>query len=169
MRNASRLAPLLVVSAALLLIPACSNNSPTIGDVIRAGIILTVDPSPVPPSQNLITGVVSIGYNVTITEFQGLGGEIQFVSAKVYDPASGGVASFTYFDSADLIVFVGSKRVEPGGQLVVPQTTSYILPDLSTNALLSIDVQMKDDKDNLINQSLLVKIEPPAEATGSVR
>jgi hypothetical protein len=168
MRRTSRLAPLLVVSAALL-IPACSNNGPTIGDAVRAGILVTVDPSPVPPSQNLITGVVSIGYNVTITEVQGLGGEILFVSAKVYDPASGGVAAFNYFDSADLVVFVGSKRVEPGGTLVVPQTASYILPDLSTNALLSVDVQMKDDHDNLINQSVLVKIELPSAATGSAR
>jgi hypothetical protein len=169
MRSTTRFAPLLVLGSAALLWPACSSNNPTIGDALRAGILVTVDPSPVPPSQNLLSFVVSIGYNVTITEVQGLGGEIQFVSAKVYDPASGGVAALTYFDSADLVVFVGSKRVEPGGTLVVPQTASYILPDLSANALLAVDVQMKDDNDNLINQSVLVKIEPPSEAAGSLR
>ena len=162
MRRAVR--PVLTLPVALLLLPACSSNNPTIGDAIRAAIVVTVDPSPVPPSQNVLTGVVSIGYKVTITEVQGLGGEIQFVSAQVYDPVTGALASLTYFDGADLVVFVGSKRVEAGGTLVVPQTTSYILPELRTNALLSINVQMKDDRDNLINQSVLVKIEPPAAA-----
>ena len=115
-----------------------------------------------PPSQNVLTGAVSIGYRVTIQELNGLGGEILFVSAQIYDPQTGLLVSLTYFDSADLIVFVGEKRIEPGGTLVVPQTTSYFLPDFRVNALLAINVQMKDDRDNLINQSVLVKVEPPA-------
>jgi len=139
---------------------ACGNSTPTTGTATRAALQLTVDPNPVPPSLNTLTGAVSIGYKVTITETQGLGGEIQFVLAQVYDPETGLLVALTYFDSADLLVFVGESRIEPLGTLVVPQTTSYALPDLRTNALLTINVQMKDDRDNLINQSLLVKVQP---------
>jgi hypothetical protein len=149
-----------VVLAALVL-PACGNDTPTIGDAARAVISVSVDPNPVPPSQNLLTGAVSIGYRITIAS-AGLGGELQFVASQVFDPANGQLVSLTYFDSDDLVVFVGKKRVEAGDTLVVPQTGSYILPDLSTSATLTVNVQMKDDKDNIINQSVLVKIETPA-------
>lgn len=156
--NNGRLRLPLVLLAALLA-PACGNDTGTIPDVSRAVIQVTVDPSPVPPSQSSLTGAVSIGYRVTITETNGLGGTVQFVSAQIYDPETGLQVALTYFDSADLVVFVGSKRVEPLGTLVVPQTSSYILPDLRTAALLAVNVQMKDDRENLINQSVLVKIE----------
>ena len=142
-----------------LLLPACGNDTPTDSTVARAAITITVDPTPVPPSQNTLTGTVSIGYRITITEVNGLGGELTFVASKVYDPVTGLLASLTYFDGADLIVFVGKKRVEPGGTLVIPQTASYFLPDFRTQALLSIDAQLKDDHDNVINQSVLVKVE----------
>ena len=151
------------VLLAALFAPACGNDTPTIGEAQRAAIQVTVDPNPVPPSQNQLTGAVSIGYRITITELAGLGGEILFVSAQVYDPETGLLMSLTYFDGADLIVFVGDKRVEAGGTLVVPQTTSYILPDFRINALLAVNVQMKDDRENLINQSVLVKVEPPPQ------
>ena len=153
--------PLVLLAA--LLAPACGEDTGTIPDVSRAEIAVTVDPNPVPPSQNALTGAVSIGYRVTITETRGLGGEILFVSAQVYDPETGLLHALTYFDSADLVVFVGDKRVEAGGTLVVPQTTSYILPDFRVNALLAVNVQMKDDRDNLINQSVLVKVEQPPQ------
>jgi hypothetical protein len=148
---------------AALPLPGCGNDTGTIPDVVRAGLVVTIDPSPVPPSVNPITGVISIGYKVVIQEVNGLGGEILFVSAQIYDPETGGLVSLTYFDGADLIVFVGTKRIDPGGTLEVPQTTSYVLPDLRVNALLAVNVQMKDDRDNLINQSILAKVEPPAE------
>lgn len=153
--------PLVLIAA--LLVPACGDDTPTAGDAQRAAIVITVDPNPVRPSQNTLTGAVSIGYRITITETQGLGGEILFVAAQVYDPETGLLAALTYYDGADLIVFVGDKRIDPGGTLEVPQTGSYILPDFRTNALLAINVQMKDDRENLIIQSILVKIESPAE------
>ncbi len=148
----------LVVLMALLA-PCCGEDTPTVGEAQRAVLQVTVDPTPVPPSQNSLTGAVSIGYRVNIQELAGLGGEMIFVSAQIYDPETGVLVSLTYFDGADLIVFVGKKRVEAGGTLVVPQTTSYILPDFRVNALLAVNVQMKDDRDNLINQSVLVKVE----------
>jgi hypothetical protein len=150
--------PLILLAA--LLAPSCGEDTGTIPDVVRAAIQVTVDPNPVPPSQNQLTFTVSIAYKVTITETQGLGGEILFVSSQLYDPETGLQVALTYFDSADLIVFVGKKRIDPAGTLVVPQTMSYALPDQRTKALLAVNVQMKDDRDNLINQSVLVKVEP---------
>jgi hypothetical protein len=91
-------------------------------------------------------------------QLNGLGGE-PVREQPGLRPGDGPLASLTYFDGADLIVFVGKKKIDPGGTLVVPQTQSYILPDFRTKALLAINVQMKDDHDNVINQSVLVKVE----------
>jgi hypothetical protein len=77
----------------------------------------------------------------------------------VYDLATGKQVALNYYDSADLIVYVGSKRVEPLGTLVVSQTANDTLSDFSKAANLVVSVQLTDDRKNLINASLLVKIE----------
>jgi hypothetical protein len=154
--RASRLAFVLIST---LLLSACGDDTLTNSDVARAAIGVVVEPTPVPPAQNSLTGTVSIGYRITIAELNGLGGELTFVASQVYDPETGLLAGLNYFDGADLIVFVGKKRLDPGGTLVVPQTLSYVLPDFRTNALLTVNVQLKDDHDNVINQSVLVKVE----------
>jgi len=156
MTTSRRLALLL---AGALLAPACGNNNVTLPDVTRAVLEVTVDPNPVPGTQNEITGSVSGAYSVVITETNGLGGDLVFVNSQVFDPETGLLVALNYFDAADLVVFVGGKRVEPGGTLTVPQTTSYTLPDYRKPALLAVSVQMKDDRGNLLNQSVLVKIE----------
>jgi hypothetical protein len=150
---------LALLLAAALLAPACGNNGVTIPAVSRAVINVAVDPTPVPPSQNPLTGAVSIAFKVVITELNGLGAEVVFVSSQVYDPETGLQAALSYFDSDDLVVFVGTKRLEPNGSIVVPQTSSYVLPDFRIPAQLTVNVQVKDDRGNLLNQSVLVKIE----------
>ena len=145
--------------AAALLAPACGGDSVTLPDIYRASIQFAVDPTPVPGTQNPLTGAVSAAYKVTIVETGGLGGDVVFVSSSVFDPETGQQVALSYFDSADLVVFVGSDRVEAGGTLVVPQTVSYVLPDFRTAASLTVSIQVKDDRNNLFNQSLLVKIE----------
>ena len=150
---------LVAAGLAAAVVTGCHNNNNTITDIPRAALTVSVEPTPVPPSQNVLTGVVSIGYKIHITETAGLGGVMQFVSSQVFDPATGQLLSLTYFDGDDLVVFVGTKRINPGETLTVPQTMSYALPDLSKNATLVINVQMLDDRDNTINQSVLVKVE----------
>jgi hypothetical protein len=146
------------VAFAALLLPACGSNPPTITDIPRAALLVTIDPTPVPPSQNTLTGAVSVGYKINITETAGLGGTMVFVSSQIFN-LNGQLLSLTYFDTADLVVFVGKSRIDPGGTMIVPQTGTYTLPDLSKNATLVVNVQMKDDRDNIINSSVLVKIE----------
>jgi hypothetical protein len=144
---------------AALLAPACGEDTGTLPDVPRAAIQVTVVPTPVVGAQDILTGVVSAGWMVTITERNGLGGEVNFVSSAVFDPLTGAQVALTYFDSADLKVFVGESRIDPLGTLVVPQTTSYILPDYTKVATLTVNVQFKDDKGSLLNESVLVRIE----------
>jgi hypothetical protein len=145
--------------AGVILAPGCGSSTPTVPSVTRAALTLTVDPNPVVATLNTLTGAVSAPYKITITETGGLGGELVFVTSSVYDPATGKQVGLTYYDSADLVVYVGSKRVEPNGTLVVPQAASYTLPNLSKAANLTVSVQLKDDRQNLVNVSLLVKIE----------
>jgi hypothetical protein len=152
--------PLLtVLLAGALLAPACGNDNITLPDVTRAVIEVTVDPNPIPGTQNELTLAVSATYQITLTETEGLGGEILFVSSVVYDPSTGRPAAINYYDSADLVVYVGSKRLEPLGTLVIPQSTSYTLSDFKKPANLVVSTQLRDDRTNLINASLLVKIE----------
>ena len=149
---------LALVLAAALLAPACGNNV-TLPSGDRAVITVTVDPNPVPGSQNPLTGAISVAYKVVITEVNGGSGKVLFVSSQIYDPETGQQVASTYFDSSDLIVFVGSDTIDPRGTLTVPQTACYILPDYRKLAQLAVNVQMKDSRGTLINQSVLVKIE----------
>jgi len=157
--NHRRRAALVAAALVALVLPSCGSDSGTLPDVYAALIQVTVDPNPIIGSQNLLTGSVSATYKVTIDELAGLGGEVQFVSSTVFDPATGAQVALNYYDSADLTVFVGSKRIEPKGTLVVPQTVTYTLPDLAKQTNVTISVQVKDDRENISTRSLLVPIQ----------
>lgn len=147
--------------AGLLLGPGCSSNTPTVptGGITRAVIGVTVTPNPVTGTLNPVTTAVTATYTITITETAGLGGTVDFVSSTVYNPSTGTQVALTYYDSSDLVVYVGSKRIEAKGTLVVPQTVTYTLPDATVPANLSISVQLTDDRQNLVHESVLVKIQ----------
>lgn len=155
LRRAALLAPL----AAALLLPACGEDTGTLPDVTRAGLQVIVDPTPVPGVQNPLTGSVAANYRIRITETNGLGGKLVFVSSQIFDPQTGLQVAGSYFDSTDLVVFVGSDRLDPGGTLEVPQNPAYVLPDFRKEAQLTVNVQLRDDRSNVVNQSVLVKIE----------
>jgi hypothetical protein len=144
---------------AALLAPGCGNDNVTLPDANRAVIEVIVEPNPVTGVQNEITLSVSATCTLTIREIGGLGGEIVFVNAAVYEPATGRQVALNYYDGTDLMVFQGGKRLEPGGELVIPQSASYTLSDFSKPADLVVSVQLKDDRTNLIYSSLLVKIQ----------
>jgi hypothetical protein len=151
------LVPVLLVGA--LAGPGCGNNNVTLPDVTRAAIAITVDPNPVVGTQDATTLVVSAPYKVTLTETNGLGGEVVFISSSVYEPSTGKQVALNYYDSNDLVVYQGAKRIEANGQLVLPQSVTYTLSDYSKPADLAVTVQFKDDRTNLIYSSLLVKIQ----------
>ena len=158
-KNRRRRAALVAAALLALVLPSCGSDSSTLPDVFAAVIQVTVEPNPVIGTQNLLTGSVSATYKITIDELAGLGGEVQFVSSTVFDPATGAQVALNYYDSDDLTVFVGSKRIEPKGTLVVPQTVSYTLPDFAKATSVTVSVQVKDDRDNISTRSLLVPIQ----------
>jgi hypothetical protein len=152
-------AALLAAALLALVMPACGSSSPTLPDVYIAVVQVTVEPNPVIGSQNPLTGAVSASYRIDIQELNGLGGEVQFVSSTIFDPATGQQLALNYFDSNDLTVFVGTKRLEAKGTLLVPQTIAYTLPDLTKATNVTVSVQVRDDRQNLITRSLLVPIQ----------
>jgi hypothetical protein len=158
--------PALLALTALVLLAACSNNPVLPTQVGAAGLQITVDPSPIVATENPVTLVNSASYKITMTETNGLGGQLVSVTGAVYNPASGRLVSLNYFDSADLIVFVGKDRLEPNGTISFTQTASYSIDENGDGvtdpvkaALLTVSAQMKDDKGNLINASTLVNIQ----------
>jgi hypothetical protein len=152
---------LTAVLLAALLLPACGDDTSNLPDVPRAVIFVEVEPNPVVGTQNFLTGSVSAAYVVKITELAGLGATINFINSIVFDPETGLQVSNDYYDSANLKVFVGTDRIEPGGELDVTRTASYTLPDFRVNADLTVSVQVLDDQGNLINYSTLVRVVPP--------
>jgi uncharacterized protein involved in high-affinity Fe2+ transport len=158
---------LILVLLGALLLPACSDTSTNVPGSGQAVIDVTVDPTPIIGAQNTLTGSVSAAYIVKIREVNGLGGEVQFVNSSVFDPETGVQVATNYFDSASLIVFVGTSRIESGGEMDVTQTVSYVLrspdglPDGRVEAYLTVNVQLVDDRGGLFNRSILVGIVPP--------
>jgi len=150
---------LLALLAGALLAPGCGSGNPTIPDITRAAIQVTVDPNPITGTQDALTLAVTAAYTVTLTEVNGLGGEIVFISSAVYEPSTGKQVALNYYDGTDLVVYQGGKRIEPNGQLVLKQSTSYTLSDYTKAADLVVTVQFKDDRTNLVYSSLLVKIQ----------
>jgi len=159
MRIPRSLAAIALAVVSTVLLPSCGEDNPAgLPNVPRADIRIAVTPNPVEGSQSPITGTISAGYTVTIGEFAGLGGTINFISSTVFDPATGLQVTVNFFDSSDLIVFVGDDRIEPGSLVEVPTTMTYALPDFRKEADLTVSVQVRDDRGSLINRSILVKI-----------
>ncbi len=157
-RAACLLVPALLAGA--LVGPGCGSSTPTVpGNISRAAITVTVEPNPVAASQNATTLVVTAPYTITLKETAGLGGEVQFISSAVYDPSTGGQVGLNYYDSTDLVVYQGSKRIEANGTLTLQQSVTYTLADHSKAADLVVSMQLKDDRTNLDFSSLLVKIQ----------
>lgn len=146
--------------AALAALGSCGGNSPTVpSGVTRAFIVVTVSPNPLPAVITSAIGpVFTSQWKVKITESAGLGGDLQEVRASIFDDATGILVGSTAFDDRDLVVFVGTKRVEGGGILEIDQQLSYSLSASQTAAALTVQVRFKDDRGNVQDQALLVKI-----------
>ncbi len=148
-----------VLLAAALLAPGCSSTPTVPSNISRAAIEITIDPNPITATQNTTTFAATVTYTLTLKETAGLGGEVQFISSAVYEPSTGRQVYLNYYDSNDLLVYQGSKRIEANGSLALPQSATYTLSDYTKAADLVVTVQLKDDRTNLVFASLLVKIQ----------
>jgi hypothetical protein len=149
-------------AALLLVLGGCNNDNPTApGDISRAVLSVKVDPSPILAEiSNPFGPIYTINYTVKLEELAGLGGTVELVDSRVYDDATGGVVAANVYDDKDLVVFIGSNRLDPNGTLDVVHQLSYQLStaDKST-AYLVVNARLHDDKDNLQTQSILTKIQ----------
>ena len=161
MTHTARRVALAAALIGALVLPACGGDEDTgtLPDVRNSIVQISIAPNPVVASQNTLTLASTAAFRVILTEFNGLGGQVLFVSASVQDNASGLQLAISYYDSTALKVFVGKDRLEPLGTFEVPQTISYTSPDFGKAATLFVSIQLKDDRDNLINQTLVAKIE----------
>ena len=151
--------PVLRLAAILLLVvvlPSCGDDTPTPTGVGAAVITLTVVPNPIATVSTSGSTFV-VRWTATIKESAGQGATVELVEARLYDDATGIVIAANAFDDKDLIVFVGSKRVEANSQLDIPQELSYTAT-AKRAAFLTVRVRVKDDKGNTLEQSLLVKV-----------
>ena len=140
---------------------ACNSN-PTPTSVPRAIITVNSDPNPIPAVASQRVGTTfSARYKVVITENAGQGCEVQAVNSTLYDEVSGVIVGIVNYDTADLLVFVGQKRIEANGTMEVPIQIDYFIPnDVTAKAArLNVLVNVKDDHDNLVSSSALVRVQ----------
>lgn len=158
MRLAQRLASGAGVVLLAIGLAACNNDSsPATPGVTIAGLTLTVTPNPIATVQSSPAGpTFSVRYVANLKETNGLGGTVELITGSLFDDASGALIARNQFDGADLLVFVGSKRVEPRGSLDIPQELTYAAPQKRAASMV-VTVRFKDDRGNFIEPTLLVK------------
>jgi len=151
-----------LAAASFLVMVACSTNNPSPTSVPRAVITVGTDPNPVPAvSATRVGTAYSARFKVVIKEIAGQGGEVQSVTSTLYEDSSGVIVGLVTYDTSALIVFVGEERVEANGTLEVPIQIDYTNPSDVTvpAARLHVLVNLKDDRDNVVSASALVRVQ----------
>ncbi len=154
----SRRARVLGMALAAFGLGGCGDSSPApTPGVQNAVIVLTVTPNPISTLQSSPAGpTFSVSYTVKLAESNGLGGKVELISGSLFDDGTGQLIARNQFDDRDLIVFVGTNRVEANGSLDIRQDLSYVAP-AKRPASVVVAVRFRDDRGNLIEPSLLVK------------
>jgi hypothetical protein len=137
------------------------NDTGTITTGTAANLVVTVTPDPIISTNSLNPTIADYDaqWSVTITETAGVGGNLMFVTANLYDPNTGAQGGHTSLDANDLLVLAGESHLPAKGTLKVQQTLSYRLPSRGKQALLSVEVEMKDDNGNLLDPAVLVQVQ----------
>jgi len=159
MRHRSALPLLLILAVAL---PGCSNTPTVPTGIARAVITVKVEPSPVPITTSTSSiGLHTVKYKVVVTETAGLGGEFVQINSTVFDETTGASMGINNYDAADLVVFVGSKRLEASKSVQIQQQIDFVLPKDFKGGRIALAVQFRDDRANLQTQSLRVVATAP--------
>ena len=160
MRHRSAALLALTLAAAL---PGCGSSTPTAPNgITRAVITVAVDPNPVPITTSTTSiGLHKVSYKVVVTETAGLGGEFVHIDSTIFDETSGASMGVNNYDAADLIVFVGSKRLEASQKVEIAQQIDFVLPTTFTGGRIAVSIQFRDDRGNVLNQSILVVAKAP--------
>ncbi len=160
MRHRSAALLALTLAAAL---PGCGSNTTTAPNgIARAVITVAVDPNPVLIVKSTTSiGLHQVKYKVVVTETAGLGGEFVHIESTIFDDTTGTALGLNNYDAADLVVFVGSKRLEAKGSVSVSQQIDFVLPTDFKGGRIAVSVQFRDDRANVLNQSILVVATAP--------
>lgn len=156
----SRLRPALpIVLVLVALFPGCGSSRTVVGTGTRAFLSVTIDPTPVvsKPSTTSI-GYTNVSYSVKIAEAGGLGGQFVFINATVFDVNTGRSIGINNYDAADLLVFVGSKRLEAHASVDVKQQIDFLIPTVTLGTRLTVAVQFRDDNGSVLNQAVLIDV-----------
>lgn len=142
---------------AALLLPGCNNDQTPTGGASAGRITITCDPNPIATIQsNPIGPTFAVRWEITMKESAGLGGSVELLSARLFDDVTGLAIASNSFDDRDLLVFVGTKRIEANGMLEIPQELSYVAA-AKRPASLTLLVRFRDDRGNLSETAILVK------------
>ncbi len=142
---------------ALVALAGCGgDDTPPVTGVANSVIQLTVAPNPIATVVTSGSTFVVRG-TAKVTELNGLGATLELVDTRLFDDLTGALIGSAFYDDKDLVVFIGSKRVEAKGVLEIPQELSYVAT-AKRAASLVIRVRAVDDKGNTLEQSLLVKV-----------
>jgi hypothetical protein len=141
--------------AAVVALVACGSDPVIPTGVQVAAIKLSVAPNPI-ATVATSGGTFVVRCVATVKESNGLGGTFEAVESRLYDDTTGVVIAGNLLDDKDLVVFVGSKRVEAGASLDIPVELSYVATGLRATSL-TVRARVKDDRGNVLEQSLLVK------------
>ncbi len=140
---------------------ACGSSTPTSTPGLVAFLTLEVTPNPVASTlYSTIGPAYAATWTTSIIESAGQGGTVQFVKASVYDNTTGALLATSNFDDKDLVVFVGSNRVEANSALAVPQQATFTpSTGVGKAATLTVTVTFKDDTGVVQERSILAKVE----------
>jgi hypothetical protein len=130
-----------------------------VGNGTRALLTVTINPTPVvSKASTTALGYTNISYTVKVAESAGLGGQFVFINATVFDVASGVSIGVNNYDAADLLVFIGSKRLEANSSVEVKQQIDFLIPTVTTGTRLTVAVQFRDDNGSVLNQAVLIDV-----------
>lgn len=139
-------------------LPACNKNSSIPTGATASQLSISVAPNPATTVQTSLAGpTFSVRLATTVKEAAGLGATIESITASLFDDATGTLIAQTVFDDKDLVVFIGSKRVEAKGSLEIKQEVSYVAAAKRPGSL-TVRVRAKDDRGNSFELALLVKV-----------
>lgn len=159
MRHRSALRFALILTTVLL---GCSSTPTVPSGITRSVITVAVTPNPVPVTTSTTSiGLHSVKYKVVVTETAGLGGELVQINSTIFDETTGASMGFNNYDAADLVVFVGSKRLEGGKSVEIAQQIDFVQPANFKGGRIAVAVQFRDDRANLQTQSILVVAQAP--------
>lgn len=134
-------------------------SSPTAPSPVRAQWNVTASPSPIIAGGGGYGYQYSADFTVTVKETSGgVGGNVNFVNATIRNDTTGVELGTINFSATEIIDQAGSNHVAARGTLNIPLGFYYTLAWGGRQATLTIAIQLADDRGNVTNRSLELKV-----------